>query len=113
MGILSLIPCSLLLLNLPSYFTILIMGGIGLTVGSLFTFCTVLASEKSPEDKKGTFMGVFNTIMPLTDVISPVMAAFFIGINLKLPYAVAVIFIVLFIILSGLLYANRKDIIDC
>lgn len=50
MGILSLMTCSLLLLNIPSYFTILIMGGMGLTVGSLFTFCTVLASEESPEE---------------------------------------------------------------
>lgn len=110
MGILSLMTCSLLLLNIPSYFTIFIMGGIGLTVGSLFTFCTVLASEESPEDKRGTFMGVFNTIMPLTDVISPIMAAFFIGIHLKASYAAALILILLFIILSSSLYSDKKSI---
>ena len=102
-GIASLIPCKLLLCNISSYFMILIMGGIGLTVGSLFTFCSVLAFEESPKDKKRTFMGVFNTIMPLTDVLSPIMTAFLIGINLKAPYAAAVILIVVFIILSGLL----------
>lgn len=110
MGILSLMTCGLLLLNIPSYFTILIMGGIGLTVGSLFTFCTVLASEESPEDKRGTFMGVFNTIMPLTDVISPIMAAFLIGIHLKASYAAALILILLFIILSSSLYIDKKSI---
>lgn len=110
MGIASLIPCSLLLYNIPSYFTILIMGGIGLTVGSLFTFCSVLASEESPQDKKGTFMGVFNTIMPLTDVLSPIMAAFLIGINLKAPYVAAVFLIIVFVILSGLLYTNKERV---
>lgn len=88
----------------------IIRGGIGLTVGSLFTFCSVLASEESPKDKKGTFMGVFNTIMPLTDVLSPIMAAFLIGINLKAPYRAAVILIVVFVILSGLLYTNKERV---
>lgn len=110
MGTASLIPCSLLLLDIPPYLTILIMGGIGLTVGSLFTFCTVLASEESPENKKGTFMGIFNTIMPLTDVISPVMAAFLIGINLKAPYVAAVVLILLFIALSCLMYDDKKRV---
>lgn len=76
MGALSLIPCGMLLLDIPSHFLVFIMGGVGLTIGCLFTFCTVLASEESPEDKKGTFLGIFNTIMPFTDIVSPVAAAF-------------------------------------
>lgn len=101
MGLLALVPCVLLLLNIPAFFTILCMGGIGLTIGSLFTFCTMMASEESPENKKGTFLGIFNTIMPLTDVISPVIVAFFISLNVKLPYAAAAILILLFIMISS------------
>lgn len=101
MGLLALVPCVLLLLNIPAFFTILCMGGIGLTIGSLFTFCTMMASEESPENKKGTFLGIFNTIMPLTDVISPVIVAFFISLNVKLPYAAAAILVLLFIMISS------------
>lgn len=101
MGGLALIPCILLLLNLPSYAMIIIMGGVGLTIGSLFTFCSVLAAEESPEDKKGTFMGIFNTIMPFTDVVSPIMVAFLIGVNLKAPYVAAAMLVFVFIVLSG------------
>lgn len=101
MGGLALIPCILLLLNLPSYAMIMIMGGVGLTIGSLFTFCSVLAAEESPEDKKGSFMGIFNTIMPFTDVVSPIMVAFLIGVNLKAPYVAAVVLVAVFIVLAG------------
>ena len=101
MGLLALVPCVLLLLNIPAFFTILCMGGIGLTIGSLFTFCTMMASEESPENKKGTFLGIFNTIMPLTDVISPVIVAFFISLHVKLPYAAAAILVLLFIMISS------------
>lgn len=107
MGGLSLIPCGLLLLDLPACFTILSMGGIGLTIGSLFTFCTLLASEQSPENKKGAYLGIFNTIMPLTDVISPVIVVFFISISVKLSYAAAAVLILLFVILSGFLYTDK------
>lgn len=55
-------------------------------------------------------MGIFNTIMPLTDVISPVMAAFLIGINLKAPYVAAVVLILLFIALSCLMYDDKKRV---
>lgn len=110
MGILSLIICSLLLINLPTYSILFIMGGIGLTIGSLFTFCSVLAADESPGDKKGTYMGIFNTIMPFTDVVSPLVVALLVGINIKYPYAVAVILIALFIILVGFFYSDKRDI---
>jgi len=109
MGSFALVPCGLLLLNLPSYSILLIMGGIGLTIGSLYTFCSVLATEESPEDKKGTFMGVFNTIVPFTDVVSPIAVAFFIGINVRFPYLIATILVFLFVILSAFFYANKKE----
>lgn len=106
MGILSSFTYCLLLFEGPAYAVIFIMGGVGLTIGSLFTFCSVLAAETSPDGKKGTFMGVFNTILPFTDVISPILVVFFMNINIKFPYVVAAILILIFIILSIFFYTN-------
>lgn len=110
MGILSLFTYSLLLFESPEYAVIFIMGGVGLTIGSLFTFCSVLAAETSPDGKKGTFMGVFNTILPFTDVISPILVVFFMNINIKFPYVVATILILVFIILSIFFYTNVENV---
>lgn len=109
MGILSLFIYSLLLFESPAYAVIFIMGGVGLTIGSLFTFCSVLAAETSPDGKKGTFMGVFNTILPFTDVISPILVVVFMNINIKFPYVVATILILVFIILSIFFYTNVEN----
>lgn len=109
MGILSLFIYSLLLFESPAYAVIFIMGGVGLTIGSLFTFCSVLAAETSPDGKKGTFMGVFNTILPFTDVISPILVVAFMNINIKFPYVVATILILVFIILSIFFYTNVEN----
>jgi len=110
MGILSLFTYSLLLFEGPAYAVIFIMGGVGLTIGSLFTFCSVLAAETSPDGKKGTFMGVFNTILPFTDVISPILVVFFMNINIKFPYVAATILILVFIILSIFFYTSVENV---
>lgn len=109
MGLFSLIPCAALAITLPDYCTVIIMSGVGLTVGSLFTYCSVLASDECPDDKKGTYMGVFNTIMPCTDVISPLLTAGLAAVHIKGPYILAVLLILAFIILSSFLYPKGSD----
>lgn len=110
MGALSVFTYSLLLFESPAYTLIFIMGGVGLTIGSLFTFCSVLAAEISPDGKKGTFMGVFNTILPFTDIVSPILVVFFININIKFPYVVATILMLMFILLSIFFYTNVENV---
>lgn len=107
MGGLSLIPCALFLTELPDFSTIFIMGAVGLTIGSLFTFCSVMAEEECPPDRKGMFLGVFNTIMPFTDVVSPFLVAALVGVEVKLPYAAAAALMALFVLTS---FRRKKGI---
>lgn len=108
MGALTFISCSLLIPNAPFIIIILSMGCIGLTLGSLFTYCNVVVSEMAPTEKKGTYLGVFNTMMPLTDIVSPIIVVYCFGINPRLPFIIASVLIIVFILIT-VIFIN-KDI---
>ena len=101
MGILSILTCLVFFLN-TSFITVIIgMGIAGITIGNLFTYCTVVASEYAPGANRGLYLGIFNCIMPLTDICSPVITALLFGVGLRLPFAISLALLCVFTILAS------------
>lgn len=109
LGVLSFFSALPLCFNLPYIFSILSMAMIGITLGSLFTYCTVLASTVAPHNQKGVYMGVFNTIMPVTDVLSPIFVVVLLHIGVRMPNIFAVVFIALFLFSVFCLIKPKKN----
>lgn len=112
MGILSILTSMLFLINSSFVLIIAAMGLSGMTIGSLFTYCTVVASKQAADNEKGLYLGVFNTIMPLTDTISPILVAFLFGLEIRLPFVLAVCLLLVFVLVALFQKKTSKLSID-
>lgn len=110
MGMLSLLTSTLFLVNSSFYVIIFAMGLSGITIGSLFTYCAVISSELAPNSEKGLYLGVFNTIMPLTDVASPLFTALLFGYAIRLPFYLSFSLICGFILIAVLQKSEKLPI---
>ena len=111
MSVLSLISSSVFIINARYELVVLGMALSGITVGSLFTYCTIIAAKAAPEKQKGLYLGVFNVIMPLTDVMSPISVAFFWGISPRFAYIISAGLLIVFILLTLIAKDKIKNII--
>lgn len=112
MGVLSILTSMLFLIDSSFVLIIAAMGLSGMTIGSLFTYCTVVASKQAPDNEKGLYLGVFNTIMPLTDTISPIMVAFLFGFEIRLPFVLTVCLLLVFVLVALFQRKTSKLSID-
>lgn len=108
MGALSMMSIIPLIINASFELVIVGMALCGITIGSLFTYFTVIVAEAAPSNKKGLHLGIFNMIMPLTDTISPVIVAFLFGISPRYAFILSAFLFFLFLIIVFL----RKDKIN-
>lgn len=99
MGILSLLSSLLFLVNSGYILIIIAMALSGITIGSLFTYCTVIVSKIAPKNEKGLYLGIFNTIMPLTNVASPIIVAISFGVQIRLPFIMSTMLLFIFVLI--------------
>jgi MFS family permease len=109
LGLLSLASGVPLILNVNFIFTIISMALQGIFIGNLFTYCTILASNYAPVEKRGAYLGVFNTIMPLTDVISPIIVVTLLKYNNRLPFVFSSLMMVIFVFIAYRQFSSKHS----